>query len=273
MKLNLLKLKVTNSKGIEDDELLKIVKTHILSSPKLYNPKYTEKSDIYYFVGAAEKQDFRYFSTIKKETSLSTRNVDNKTAAISNKRAETEDLARFGFDFRYNLVAFVLKGHFGIKQFKESLLSILYEALDEISGYEIHLEDVTSQPVQFKLDTLGETISKLSIRNISLNISKEISDDKDSSKEENTEMEIITLMTYADKGLKNIKVITNKIKECAELKIPLNLKLTDTTGHTMTFNPVPKYGLSFDIVDKNDNMVSFIDIFTDEIERYMYLYL
>lgn len=270
MKLRIMKLRVTNSKGIEDDALLETVKMHIKVCEKLYNPKYVDpkSKDKYYFIGDADKSDFFYFSTIKKETTIGTREVDNKTVSISKGKADTDDLARFGIDFRNNLICCILKGHFGIRQFKDSLKNIIYSSLD-ISGYELHFDEVSSQPVSFTFDSIVEQMKNLKLKSALLDVSFP-SDELTAFTGLN---EKFILENKLNNPLTDISSISEKIKSYKDEECYINLKLEDLIGHPMTLSTVPKFGLSFTIPDTSDHMAGFIEEYKIAVDDYIKLYI
>lgn len=270
-KLYFLKLRVKSlKKNVSDSELLKQLKLQIRVSGELYNHTYIcEKTkDKYFFTGPNEKDEFFYLSGIKKQTSVTTRNIDNQTTAISHSKADTDDLARFVIDFRNNIICYILKGHFGTTQFKESLRFIFREALI-LEDYEIYFDDISSQPLSYNLENIEDKIKNLKIKSIELNVEFSKTEELTSS---SGLSETFIMKNKLDIPLENVESILSKINEYKDKECCINLKLQDTNGHSFTVSNVPKLGLSFTISASDDNFNTFKTISKDGIDDYLKLY-
>lgn len=274
---------ITDKEGNHNAQLEKRVKQAI-NTFDLYSPQYLDGEDLYKLVGVPEKVDnMYYFSNIKKETSMNRRTVDDETVDITNSRVNTDDLAKFAINFRFNLIVFDLKGHFGTAQFKKVLLYVINEALKgkDLDEYILNLNDLNFEKKDWTLENIEEQLSKLKFLesfHLCIDFPKYtvalpqlkgyfgISEHHSISKPEGIDFNNLRLQTI----LKILKENYELLKE-VEMDECITIECTDSKGHLFTVNKEKKKfapGFRKEV----NSMEEFIDKTKDIIEDYMATY-
>lgn len=276
MKLYIFRFEILNNEGKKDNELEKRVKVGIMDSKKLYDQKeiYGKKADTYYLVGDKFQDNNFSFYSLKKKSTINSREVIDKTAKIINKSTDNDDLGKFAINYSENLIFFYYNGHFGRKQFQEVVIEIIRKSLaaENISGYKLNIKYLECQPQKWDLKTLKDHLEKIKfIKYLTLTLTypNNYEDENKAGKSEsyliNGNKYGITLEKY---DINRVLEQLNKYREVGKDEY-ISFECEDTEGHPFTINKSKI--LNFDVSALND-MEKFEIRVKDALDEYIKLY-
>lgn len=280
MKLFVLRYEILDLELKENLNLEKKIKNVLKSKNNLLDQKiYKKDSDEikYEFAGGTEKNDFYARYRLRKEGEASISKVIMDTGNMLKQRVPNDDLGRFVIYYQENLIFFQYFGHFGIDQFKETMIELIYKTLDEENverNYIFNIKTLNCQPVEWKIETLENHLRNLKIiKKLELNVKI--------YKKEGKKLKLVRTegynisdkvgVTLSDSLINNILNIKKHYLEiCDEKKLCFFCE--DTEGHPFTININEKH-LNFKIKDiPNDRDDIFLEKVRNAYDEYLNLY-
>lgn len=240
-----------------------------------YNNK--EKATIYKILNNPERQNNYYSSIIKKETHLTTTQLDDETEKVSTSKVNTDNFTRFTLDLNSNLIAISRKGNFGPDQFTQAFKYIFGNAIRKEFNESIGIIQISSAPgipKSWENQNIMEKIKKLDyLKEIEMKFSLTVNPNSD----ETTENKIIE-----KREIRGSTIFSTNSIQITQLEKAYNFYNSEKYG-TIEFNckdihnqtyiiddiEVLSYSYNSDITEKEEFIIKSKDTIEDYIINYL----
>lgn len=278
MKLYILRYEILNKESKQDLELETKIKRILKSTKKLLNQQIPNNvNPEYEFAGEPiyDTNERFIMYRLKKAGELQVAKVEKKSGDRKKKKVPNDDLAKFVIYYQENLIFFQYLGHFGLNQFRDTIIKMINKTLKEEEieeEYVFNIKTLNCQPVSWKIEDLELILREIKIaKKISLNL-KVVDREKNPLKilrRESYSLSDKEGIVLNEELIKNI--ISNKNHYLIKNNIEdISFECEDSEGHPFTINRDERI-LNFDIKDTQDNEI-LIEKVKNAYDEYLRLY-